>query len=313
MEEIKKFDLDDDDYYAIDIAQNTAHSFLKHPHINPEQVIGLRNALYALERLPLTTEGVCCEFGLVYRDGNEKFSEMRYITFRISEEDFGILQGGSVYDESVGSDSYSDPDWRIELNGYREKCSLLDIKDTIAEFMNLGAKITVDDQSCIEYKDETDNYKSEDKFMAYKDKIIEYVAKEACKKILTKVIRILQRMTEGMQSGDDSPLVNIWDEVCVQVQDEEFIVWDLYLDTIKVFIINEVEHLDDEIRQAIWLQTEEGFNWQFDNEQDAKIERAEYCIDDIVEYILNAYILQSAVNWTNKRIEKFIESRYEYD
>jgi hypothetical protein len=56
--------------------------------------------------------------------------------------------------------------------------------------------------------------------MKYKDKIIQYVATGACKDISAKTIRTLRKMTEGRQSGDDTPLRNIWDEVCVQMQTE---------------------------------------------------------------------------------------------
>ncbi len=69
---MEKFELIDDDWYAIEIAKNVARRFLKSPHITPQQVIGLGNALYALERLPLVTPGSFCEFGIVYRAGTEE-------------------------------------------------------------------------------------------------------------------------------------------------------------------------------------------------------------------------------------------------
>lgn len=311
MPEIIEFNLDDDDYYAIDIAWNTAYRFLKYPHIKPRQVIGLGNALYALERLPLVTEGVCCEFGLTYRSGTEEFNEMRYINFRISEDTFEISEGGSVYDENVGSDNYSNSIWYIEVGGYREsKCEPSDIENIIVECINLGAEVIVNnDESCIDYKEESNNYKLEDKHMAYKDKIIEYVAKEACKKVSTKIIRKLQQMTECMLSGDDSELGNVWDEICVQIQWEESTMWDVYLDTIRSFIQHEMNKINVKIKQAIWLQTEEGLDWEFDDEQGS----LEFCEDDITEYILQDYILQSAVDWSNKRIEKYLERQYYFD
>lgn len=40
--------------------------------------------------------------------------------------------------------------------------------------------------------------------MNYKDKILWYVSNEACKEVSTKVVRSLRKMTEGMQSGDDT-------------------------------------------------------------------------------------------------------------
>jgi hypothetical protein len=153
MNEMVAFELTDDDRYAIEVAQNIARRFLKHPKITPQQVIGLGNALFALERLPLVTPGSSCEFGIVYRAGTEEFSEMRYIDFRISDSAFEISKGGSVYDKSVGGDSFSEPGWVVEVGGYRSaECELYDLEDSIAEYLNLGAEITVSDESEIEYE-----------------------------------------------------------------------------------------------------------------------------------------------------------------
>jgi hypothetical protein len=67
--------------------------------------------------------------------------------------------------------------------------------------------------------------------MYYKDKIIEYVSDETCEKISKKIISDLKKMKEGMQSGDDSGLKTIWDELCVQAQVEYSVMWDAYEDT----------------------------------------------------------------------------------
>jgi len=115
-------------------------------------------------------------------------------------------------------------------------------------------------------------------------------------------------MTEGMQSGDDSPLKNVWDEICVQVQGEESIMFDAYLDTIRSFIQDEVKKLDIQTKQVIWLQTNEGIDWEEDNSnQDSPI----YCEDDIAEYILQRFVLPEAANWNNKRIEKYLEREFD--
>jgi hypothetical protein len=151
MEE--EFELTDDDMQAIEIAKNTARRFLKHPRITPQQVIAIGNALHALERLPLITPGSSSEFGIVYRAGTVEFSEMRYIDFRISESAFEISKGGSVYDKAVGSDSFSEPGWLVEVGGYRNaECELYDLENSIAEYLNLGAEISVSDESEIEYE-----------------------------------------------------------------------------------------------------------------------------------------------------------------
>jgi hypothetical protein len=149
---MEEFELTDDDHYAIEIAKSIARRFLKYPQIAPQQVIGLGNALYALDRLPLVTAGSSSEFGIVYRAGTEDFSEMKYIIFRITESDFEISQGGSVYNKGVGSDSFSEPGWLVEVGGYRNgECELYSLEDSVVEYLNLGAQIAVADESQIDY------------------------------------------------------------------------------------------------------------------------------------------------------------------
>jgi len=298
---IKEFQLEDEDYYAVDIARRTAYRILKCPNIKPEQVIGLGNTLYALERLPMITEGIRCEFAITYR---WKAKETKGIVFRISEEVFEIVDSYSV--ESEGNYSYSNNLWLFNAFGFKDRgcLHLDDIELMIDEFMNNDIEINVVDESFAE---------SETVDTSYKDDIIDYYAEKACKRISQKIIRKLQKMTEGMLTGDDSPLKNIWEEVCVQVQWEEFTVWDLYLYTIKDIIIRELEDVDVNEKEAIWLQTEEGRDWLYDEEKDFERNQIPFCTEEIVIHILNQYILASAVNWHNKRIEIYLESSYEFD
>jgi hypothetical protein len=97
-----EFELNDDDLYAVEVAQNVGRKLMRHSGVSGERVAGLRHALEALERLPLATPGAACEFAVVYRDGTEESSEMRYIQFRIPDSIFEISKGASVYDKSVG-------------------------------------------------------------------------------------------------------------------------------------------------------------------------------------------------------------------
>jgi hypothetical protein len=153
MNEINEFKLTNDDRYAIECAINIARRFLKTPGLNASKIIGLGKALYALERLPKTTPGAYFEFGISYRAGTKESSEMRYVDFKITESSFEISKGGSVYDCDRGSDSFSDPGWLIQASGYREtECELYDLEDTILEYLNLGAEISVSDESDIEYE-----------------------------------------------------------------------------------------------------------------------------------------------------------------
>jgi hypothetical protein len=142
--------------------------------------------------------------------------------------------------------------------------------------------------------------------MNYRDKIISDLAEAECKNFSRRIIQTLTKMTNGMQSGDDTPLKNIWDEICVQVQDEKSGMWDHYLDTIQSLILGEVVGLDAATKQAIWLQTEEGMDWQFENE-DQEVQEVSGVCEDIARYILDNFVLSAAADWSNKRIEKYLE------
>jgi len=121
-----------------------------------------------------------------------------------------------------------------------------------------------------------------------------------------------------MQSGDDTPLKNIWDEVCVQVQDDYSVMWDAYEDTILGLIEQQVRKLDNEVIGAIWLHTDAGSDWE--SEIQGKIDEGEikewdqeevdYNLDEVGQYILQEHVLKSASDWTNKRIDKYIDEGY---
>lgn len=154
--------------------------------------------------------------------------------------------------------------------------------------------------------------------MVQRENIIISKAEKACQKISRKVTGELRKMTSGMQSGDDSPLKNIWDEVCVQVQGQESSLWVYYLNVIGELIRVELKLIDPETEQTVWLQTDQGADWDMDiemkiqNEEEVpeKIEASE---DNIIEFILNEYILKTAADYKNKRIEKFLDQDMDLD
>ncbi|MGO9545552.1 MAG: hypothetical protein ACLPPF_12265 [Rhodomicrobium sp.] len=74
----------------------------------------------------------------------------------------------------------------------------------------------------------------------------------------------------------------MWDEVCVQVQGQESVMWDVYLDTISGIIAGYLSGLDDAVKQAIWLQTNNGMDWE-PSEEEKDTPSSE---EDIADYIL---------------------------
>ena len=65
--------------------------------------------------------------------------------------------------------------------------------------------------------------------------------KNQAKEIVDKVIADLRRM-DATLSGDDTPLISVWDEIKEQVQNEESYYWDTYVETMRSllsYFINE--------------------------------------------------------------------------
>ena len=151
--------------------------------------------------------------------------------------------------------------------------------------------------------------------MDYRHKIISSLADKECKWICQKVICYFQKVTEGMQSGDDSPLENLWDEVCVQVQFDQSIFWGFYLEYLQAIISQEVKKLDAPTAQAIWLQTYEGDKFQICRDEDDDPSEALKCLwsdDDITDYILNNYVLSQAAITANETVISLSSETHKY-
>jgi hypothetical protein len=147
--------------------------------------------------------------------------------------------------------------------------------------------------------------------MEYRDEIISCLANKACEAISGKVIQALTIMTEGMQSGDDSCLKNLWEEICVQVQGQESVFWDFYLEIIESFILKELSRLDTAAMRAIWLQTGQGIDWRYDNEDENGEQNVPIASEEIVNYVMDSFVLSAAADQTNRRIEKYLEREHD--
>lgn len=161
--EYSEYDEEEDDQLAISIAINVARRLLQEPKVTASQIVGIGHALYALQRLPVVTPKVNVRFGVVVHSKIEMpdsrkngeimtLSDMEYIDFCISWDEFEISRGGSK-DCGMGSDSYSLPGWYVGLNGYREtKCELGWIEGGIDMLLEReGTEISVEDHSGIDY------------------------------------------------------------------------------------------------------------------------------------------------------------------
>ena len=140
--------------------------------------------------------------------------------------------------------------------------------------------------------------------MNVESNIIRETAKAACERVSRKVRLSLQKMKEGMQSGNDSGLKNVWDEICVQLQGEEAPLSDAYDQTVQQFVADEIKLLPGHELEAIWLQTNPGIDWACDHGEGA--DAAPFIEDDVIRYVMDNFLYRDASDWSNDQIRKYM-------
>lgn len=134
--------------------------------------------------------------------------------------------------------------------------------------------------------------------------IVREVADRAARRITRKVIATLQQMTDRL-SGDDSALETTWDEICAQLQYEKSFDWDTYHETVKGIVGVQIAALPKHEREAIWLQTEAGIDWNSEHMVDG--EAPPIFDGDIVDWLAEGHIYTKAANWSNARVRAYLE------
>jgi len=139
------------------------------------------------------------------------------------------------------------------------------------------------------------------------DAIVAEVADLAARRIVGSTIAWLKAQKAEL-SGDDTPLKNVWEEVCVQVHGDESVLWEVYKDTIMTDLTAKIEQLKRYKQVALWLQTDQGSKWRFDQEYEGSSsdESPPVVIDDIAEYLWAQYIWQRADTYSNSRTREWL-------
>lgn len=134
--------------------------------------------------------------------------------------------------------------------------------------------------------------------------IVRAVAEGAARRVTRKVISDLTRMRLTL-SGDDSELECTWDEICVQVQFEHFVCWEIYEETVRAYVEGHLTELEKHERAALWCQTKAG--QELLSEDVTSQEPAGICDDDIIDHIVREHVYAAAANWSNSRIRVYLE------
>lgn len=133
-----------------------------------------------------------------------------------------------------------------------------------------------------------------------KESTIRFFAQKLITKIVQRSIKQFQKWKITL-SGEDSGLINTWDEICVQIQDEYSFHWDDYEDAIENQLKFEIKKLNHFEQFAIWLQSENGYFYE-DSEDEFP--------QDIEHDLLNFFkseIFEKAGGWSNHRIRKYLD------
>jgi hypothetical protein len=134
--------------------------------------------------------------------------------------------------------------------------------------------------------------------------IVHDLAEKVCQRLTRKAIIDLQKM-DALLAGEDFGLQNTWDGICVQVQYEQSFSWEAYDDTVHLLLDTYMEELAVYEREAVWLQTPEGEDWDCEDSS----EREPYPVfdSDIVRYLKAEFDYAEAGRWGNPRIRAYIK------
>lgn len=128
------------------------------------------------------------------------------------------------------------------------------------------------------------------------------------------VIQNLSQLSgDAMLSGEDSGLLNVWEEVCVQAQKEESFYWSAYADVIERALWNFLEPLERHEKLALWAETTEGWDWIWDHREDEEGDRHAPLDESEVITWLVSEVLSAAENYESDSIDMYLNYADEID
>ena len=144
--------------------------------------------------------------------------------------------------------------------------------------------------------------------MDYRDRLIADLARFHCERIVRRVAHLFRRQS-AMSSGGFGTRT-VWDEICLQEREGESPFWWAYTKEIERWVAHYVDKLDTAAKQALWLQTVEGSEWECAlGPTAAGSDSVPVGAGDIVEYI-TAAVMRYAVVVKNARVERYIDESY---
>jgi len=145
--------------------------------------------------------------------------------------------------------------------------------------------------------------------MKVTEKIAYHWANQVAKKITKKVQYSLEKQ-KNLTSGDDTCLQNNWEEYCMQVQYEESIAWDIYIEQIQLLMKQFFDELTIEEQMTLWLESEEGQDWYWidnnSNNDEFQYSDAPIFFVDCVDMLMSE-LNTIAINFESENITNYVE------
>jgi hypothetical protein len=130
------------------------------------------------------------------------------------------------------------------------------------------------------------------------------VAQDSTARMVERCQLALSNMREGLQSGDDGLLTNLWEEFCAQVQGEHSIYWSEYEVLVRDIVARESATLTITEQRAIWLQTDAGVDWA--ETPDSGHQGIPVEFEQVTECIYSA-LLKCASDWHSPGLDRYLE------
>jgi hypothetical protein len=132
-------------------------------------------------------------------------------------------------------------------------------------------------------------------------------ATDPCVVVVRKVITDLQQIDDRLL-GDESGLINLWEEICVQEQSERSLAWSAYDESVRSLIEAHLEDLSKTERHEIWDRVRQTVDPDSAEQLDYRRTRA-LSVTDVLSYLAESFVYVEAAKFSNTRTASFLENQ----
>ena len=122
----------------------------------------------------------------------------------------------------------------------------------------------------------------------------------------------LKRAREPLLSGDGSGLKSAWQEICVQVQGEESVFWDAYIQLMRDYVLSRLQTVSAPELEMLWLRTESGWDWLWDvvNAKEGEVPPNPGVDQEaIAQWIVQEFLIPLAERDDSSPVSRFLRER----